>query len=236
MKPAVRLWTMPLFLWGCVSATAAPYPTADLLRQAIADSASQLKQDRMDVEIRDAQKDGIALPLMAAGLRLGDGVCIVYYNATPEDGLTRFFASVRMEDLPVWLNAISVHEMTHCIEQREAYLRRRFDVVLPPGLLPDKPTVQGYLSVVKSGSVETWSETLADIVAVLYFRQAVPDRWRQFAGALAAMRSDLAGKWPEHNTAASLRKIIESDVECPAGQSLFTAAFQVRLKYYAPSQ
>jgi len=34
-------------------------------------------------------------------------------------------------------------------------------------------TVQGYLAVVKSGSVETWAEALADIVSVLYFKEAV---------------------------------------------------------------
>ncbi|MCY7386664.1 MAG: hypothetical protein LH481_01135, partial [Burkholderiales bacterium] len=167
-------------------------------------------------------------PLMAAGLRLGDGVCVVYYNDSPEEGLIQFFEPVTAADLPIWLNSIAAHEVTYCIEQREAYIRRRFEVVLPPGIRHENATVQGYYSVVKSGAVETWGEVLADIVSVLYFRQTVPERWEQFATKLAAMRSDQARRWPEHNTSAWLQKLIASGAERPAHLGLFEAAFQLR--------
>ena len=235
MKRAWQLGTAILGLLSCVSAWSAPYPTADQLRNAIAEISAQLKAEQMEVAMHDAQKEGVALPLMAAGLRLGDGVCVVYYNAKPEEGLIQFFAPVSAQDIPIWLNSIAVHEVTHCIEQREAYIRRRFERVLPPGVTHENVTVQGYFSVVKSGAVENWGEALADIVSVLYFKQTVPDRWQQFAGALAAMRSSQAGKWPEHNTSTWLNKVIAAGADKPEHLSLFEAAFQLR-RQFQPEQ
>ncbi len=235
MKQVWRLGTAVLGLLSCVSGWSAPYPTADQLRNAIAEITPQLKSEQMDVVMLDAQKEGIELPLMAAGLRLGDGVCIVYYNAKPEEGLVQFFEPVSAPDMPIWLNSIAAHEITHCIEQREAYIRRRFERVLPPGVAHENVTVQGYYSVVKSGAVENWGEALADIVSVLYLKQAVPDRWQQFAGTLAAMRSSQAGKWPEHNTSAWLNKVIAAGADKPEHLSLFEAAFQLR-RQFQPEQ
>ncbi len=231
MTPALRLWMLILGLACCVPAQAAPYPTEEQMRTAIAEVSALLKSEKMEVAIHDARKSGVRLPLMSAGLRLGDGVCMVYYNAAPEDGLIQFFESVPAQDLPVWLNSIAVHEITHCIEQREAYIRRRFDLVLPPGIPRENVTVQGYFSVVKSGAVETWGEALADIVSVLYFRQAEPDRWEQFANKLAAMRRTMVGKWPEHDTSAWLRQIIATRADLRPNQSLFETAFQLRRQY-----
>ena len=235
MKRAWRLGTAILGLLFCASVWSAPYPTADQLRDAIAEISAQLKSEQMDVVMLDAQKEGVKLPLMSAGLRLGDGVCVVYYNAKPEEGLIQFFEPVSTQDIPIWLNSIAVHEVTHCIEQREAYIRRRFERVLPPGVAHENVTVQGYFSVVKSGAVETWGEALADIVSVLYLKQAVPDRWQQFAGALAAMRSSQAGKWPEHNTSTWLNKVIAAGADKPEHLSLFEAAFQLR-RQFQPEQ
>jgi hypothetical protein len=231
MKPALRRWVLIVALCSGVAAVATPYPTAEQLRKAVAEISPHLKSEQMALEILDARQEGIKLPLMAAGLRLGDGTCVVYVNDTPEQRLVTFFESVSAQDLPVWLNSIAVHEITHCIEQREAYIRRRFDLVLPPGLPRENVTVQGYLSVVQSGGVETWGEALADIVSVLYFRQVVPERWQHFANTLAALRSDLAGKWPEHDTSPWLRKIIASGANKPPEQSLFETAFALRRQY-----
>jgi len=231
LKRALRSGTIVLGLFYGASAHAAPYPSAGQLRNAIAEIAAQLKSEKMEVKILDAEKEGIKLTLMAAGLRLDDGVCLVYYNATPEDGLTQFFAQVAVPDMPIWLNAIAAHEVTHCIEQREAYIRRRFDLVLPPGVKHENVTVQGYYSVVKSGAVEIWGEALADIVSVLYFKQTVPERWEQFATKLAAMRSNQAAQRPEHNTSAWLKKLIASGAHKPAHLSLFEAAFQLRRQF-----
>ncbi len=235
MKRAWRIGPTVLGLLFCVSVWSAPYPTADQLRNAIAEMSPQLKAEQMEMALFDAQKEGVKLPLMAAGLRLGDGVCVVYYNAKPEEGLVQFFAPVSAHDMPIWLNSIAVHEITHCIEQREAYIRRRFERVLPPGVTDENVTIQGYFSVVKSGALENWGEALADIVSVLYFKQAVPDRWQQFAGALAAMRSSNAGKWPEHNTSAWLNKVIAAGADKPEHLSLFEAAFQLR-RQFQPEQ
>jgi hypothetical protein len=231
MKPALRLLMTIAALFCCTPAFAASYPTAGELRNAIAQIAAQVKSEQLEVEVLDALNEGVTRPMMSAGLSLGDGVCIIYYNTKPEDGLIQFFNSMPAKDMPVWLNSIAIHEVTHCIEQREAYIRGRFDMVLPPGLAREPVTVQGYMSIVHVGAMETWGEALADIASVLYFRQAAPERWREFANRLADMRSGLAGKWPEHDTSPWLRKIIAAGVDIPANQSLFEAAFQLRRQY-----
>jgi hypothetical protein len=231
MKPALRLWVTIAALFCCAPAFAAPYPTADQLRKAIGEIAARVKSEQLEVEILDAREEGVTRPMMSSGLSLGDGVCIVYYNTKPEDGLIQFFDSMPAEDMPIWLNSVAMHEVTHCIEKREAYIRRRFDLVLPPGYSREHLTVQGYMSVAHAGALETWGEALADIASVLYFRQAVPKRWRELAGRLADMRSNLAGKWPEHDTSPWLRKIIAAGAETPANQSLFETAFQLRRQY-----
>ncbi|MCY7389804.1 MAG: hypothetical protein LH481_17415, partial [Burkholderiales bacterium] len=99
--------TIVLGLFCGAAACAAPYPTADQLRQAIVEIAVQLKSEQMEVTMLDARKEGVKLPLMAAGLRLGDGVCVVYYNDSPEEGLIQFFEPVTAADLPIWLNSIA---------------------------------------------------------------------------------------------------------------------------------
>jgi hypothetical protein len=193
----------------------------------------------MEVEVLDAQKEGVRFSLMAAGLSLVDGVCLVFYNTRPEPALDRFFAAMDESDLAVWLTAFAVHEIAHCAEQREAYIRGRFDKVLPPVLARDDLTLQGYLSVVRSGDVEAWGEALADIASVLYFRHAVPERWTQFAQRLAAMRRDLAARWPAHDTSAWLQRIVADDVDAFAHPSLFENAFRLRRLYrpdHAPAR
>ena len=50
-------------------------------------------------------------------------VCLIFYNTKPADGLNQFFDSIDQNDLPVMLTAMAVHEASHCIEQREAYVR-----------------------------------------------------------------------------------------------------------------
>ncbi len=102
---------------------------------------------------------------------------------------------------------------------------------MPPDFESDNVTIQGYLSVVKSGALVKWGEALADIASVLYLKQAVPGRWAHFSNRIAAMRHDLAWKWPEHDTSAWLREIIAAEIGEAANQSLFETAFQLRRRF-----
>ena len=235
MRSVCRHSVAALALLCCIHASAAPYPTEDQLRAAIGAVAVLLKSEGLELEILDARKEGLTRPLLAAGLSLTSGVCLVFYNTEPEDGLIQFFDAIGQKDLPVMLDAMAVHEASHCIEQREAYVHKRFDKVLPPDFNRDNVTIQGYLSVVKSGALVTWSEALADIASVLYLKQAAPDRWQQFASGLAAMRHDLARKWPAHDTSAWLYQIIAADLGEAGNQSLFETAFRLR-RQYRPSE
>jgi len=235
MRSVCRDLVAALALLFCSLASAVPYPTEDQLRAAIVEVAGMLKSEGIELEILDARKEGLTRPLMAAGLSLPRGVCLVFYNTKPEDGLNQFFAAIDRKDLPVLLNAIAVHEASHCIEQREAYVRKRFDKVLPPDFKRDNVTIQSYLSVVKSGALVTWSEVLADIASVLYLKRAVPGQWVRLSRIIAAMRHDLAWKWPEHDTSAWLHQIIAADPGEAMNQSLFDTAFQLR-RQYRPSE
>jgi hypothetical protein len=209
------------------------YPTEAQLRTAIENAAKLLQAEGIDLEMLDAQKAGRTHPLLAAGLNLGSGACLVFYNTKPEDGLTQYFATIAASDLPVLLNAMAVHEAMHCIEQREAYVLEHFDKILPPEFRREGATVQGYLSAVNSGALNTWGEALADIASLLYLKQAAPERWVQLAKSVAGMRHNLAHKWPEHDTSHWLYKIIAADADANASvnQSLFETAFQLRRQY-----
>jgi hypothetical protein len=235
MTLALRIGVAILALICNSAVFAAGYPAEEQLRRAIGEIASLAKGEALEIEILDAQKEGLTQPLMVAGLSLTSGACLVFYNIKPVDELSRFFDTMDERDLAVWLNAIAVHEVTHCIEQREAYILKRFDKVLPPGFTRTDVTLQGYLSVVQSGAVEKWGEALADIAALLYFKQAVPGEWQRFANDLATMRERLAKKYPQHDTASWLRKIIAADTDQGADQSIFEAAFQLR-RQYRPDQ
>jgi hypothetical protein len=221
---------LALLCWS--HAFAAPYPTADQLRTAIVVAATLVKTEGLALEMQDAHTAGVTLPLMAAGLDLRNGVCQIFYNPLPEEGLKPFFDRIAERDLPVWLGAIAVHEATHCIEQREVYIRRQFDKVLPPDFNREGMTLQGYLGVVRSGAVETWGEALADIASVLYLKQAMPDQWMDFAHGIMTMRRSLAGKWPSHDTSPWLNKMIAAPSALPTHQSLFEAAFQLRRQFH----
>lgn len=220
-----------LALFFCIHVWASPYPTEHQLRTAIGEVVGILKAEGLELEILDARKEGLTQPLMAAGLSLPSGVCLIFYNTKPEDGLNQFFDAIDEKDLPVMLTAMAVHEASHCIEQREAYVRKRFDRVLPPDFKRDNVTIQSYLSVVESGAVVTWSEALADIASVLYLKRAVSDRWRHFSNRIAAMRHGLAWKWPAHDTSAWLHQIVAADLGETANQNLFETAFQLRRQY-----
>jgi hypothetical protein len=233
MKLACRHAAAAFALLCCGYASAAPYPTEDQLRTAIENAARLVKAEGLDVEMLDAQKVGVTQPLLGTRLNLGSGACQVFYNTKPEDGLTQFFQTIAANDLPVLLTAMAMHEATHCIEQREAFVHKHFDKILPPGFRPDGATVQGYLSAVKRGELHTWGEALADIASLLYLKQAAPDRWAELAKRVAGMRRDLAHKWPEHDTSPWLYKMIAADADTNASvnQSLFETAFQLRRQY-----
>ena len=217
----------------CSYASAAPYPTESQLRTAIENAAILAKAEDLDVAIFDAQKVGMAQPLLAARLSAETGTCQVFYNTKPEDGLTQYFETIAANDLPVLLIALATHEVAHCVEYREAYVRKRFDKILPPGFRSDSATVQGYMGAVKSGALETWGEALADIASLLYLKQATPNHWLELAKGVAGMRRDLASKWPEHDTSPWLYKIIaaDADANAPLNRSLFETAFQLRRQY-----
>jgi hypothetical protein len=232
MKFACRHFVAVLALLGCsLSVSAAPYPNEKQLRTSLDEAARILKDEGLQLEMVDGPKAGVTLPLLSAGLNVSNGVCVVFYNTAPEEQLRKFFSKIADKDMPTWLNSIAVHEATHCVEQREAYLNHRFEKVLPPGVEHNNMTVQGYLSVVKSGTVHTWGEALADIASILYLKQELPEQWRTYAKGIAAMRHDLAWKWPDHDTSPWLDKIIPSKLELPAGQSLFDSAFQLRRQF-----
>ena len=233
MSQACRHAAAAIALLCCGYASAAPYPTEGQLRTAIENAAKLVKAEGLDLEMFDAQKVGVTQPLLGARLSLGSGACEVFYNTKPEDGLTQFFETIAANDLPVLLNAMAVHEVAHCIEQREAYVRKHFDKILPPGFRPGEATVQGYLSAVKSGALHTWGEALADIASLLYLKQAAPDQWVKLAQSVAGMRRDLARKWPAHDTSPWLYKMIAADADTNAGanRSLFDTAFQLRRQY-----
>lgn len=221
------------FALPATGALAAPYPDEGQLREAIAGVAGLLRGEGMAIEIIDARKAGVTRPLMAAGLHTGRNVCMVFYNPKPAAILGAFFERMPDADLPLWLRAVAVHEITHCVEQREAYVLRRFDRILPPGIAAQGMTIQGYVSAQRAGSLELWGEVLADIAAVLWLQQAVPAEWRRFAGELARLREELAARNPSHQTTAWLRAMLEADARKEDGGTLFDAAMHLRNQYRA---
>lgn len=217
----------------CGCAFAAPYPTEGQLRAAIENAAKILKTEGVELKMFDVQKFGMVQPLLAERLNLESGICEVFFNTKPENGLIQYFETIAANDLPVLLNAMAMHEAAHCVEQREAYIRKRFDKVLPPEFRGDSATVQGYMGAVRSGALETWGVAPADIAALLYLKQAAPDRWVALAKGVAGMRRDLARKWPEHDTSPWLYKMIaaEENANAIVNQRLFELAFQLRRQY-----
>jgi len=217
-------------LWAIV-AQAAGYPTEGQFRQALGDIDGVVRAQAMVLEVRDAQKNGLDRPLFSAGLDLDSNSCVVFFNTRREDGLTQFFAGIDERDMAALLRAMSVHEVTHCVEQREAYVHQHFDRVLPEVYKQDNMTIQGYLSVVQSGAVEAWGEALADISSLLYLKQNVPRRWLELARRISAMRHSLAGKWPEHDTSVWLERLISANPASPDNAGLFDAAFLYRRQF-----
>lgn len=217
------LW--PLF------AHSAGYPTEGEFRQALHDIEDLVRAEGMSLQVLNAQEKGLARPLLAAGLDLGRHACVVYFNTQPEDGLTQFFADVGEHEMAPLLRAMGVHEVAHCVEQREAYVHRRFDRVLPDAYRREDMTIQGYFSVVQSGAVETWGEALADISALLYLKQSVPGQWRALARRISTLRHELAHKWPLNDTSVWLDRVIEADPDTGDQATPFDAAFQYRRQF-----
>jgi hypothetical protein len=218
-----------------LDAYAAGYPTKIQFRQALNDIDGLVHAEGMQLEVLDAQKEGLDNPLLAAGLNIDTNTCVVFFNTRPEDGLTQFFAGLSEADLPQVLRALSVHELAHCVEQREAYVRKRFDKVLPDDYQQDDMTIDGYVSVVKSGAVETWGEALADISSLLYLKRTAPDHWLNLARRVSAMRHETAHKWPLNDTSVWLDRLIEANPDIVGSASLFDAAFQYR-KQFRPGE
>ena len=227
---AVKWIAVFALLWA-VGAQAAGYPTESQFRQALGDIDVLVRAEGMALEVQDAQKEGLTLPLLSAGLNIDTNTCVVFFNTRPEDGLVQFFSAINEHELPLLLRAMSVHEVTHCVEQREAYVLKRFDKVLPDTYRQDDMSIQGYFSVVKSGAVETWGEALADISSVLYLKQTVPDQWLELARRICAMRRDLASKWPTHDTSVWLDQLIEANPDIDDRTNVFDAAFQYRKQF-----
>jgi hypothetical protein len=228
----IAFWgvTVLTLLWS-MGVHAAGYPTESQLRQALGDIDGLVRAEGMALEVLDAQKEKITLPLLSAGLNIDTKVCVVYFNTRPEGGLIQFFSTIKERDMALLLRAMVAHEVTHCIEQREAYVLKHFDRVLPEAFKQNDMTIQGYFSVVKSGAVETWGEALADISSLLYLKQTAPGQWHDLARRISAMRHDLAVKWPKHDTSVWLNRLIEANPDNVDGASLFDAAFRYRQQF-----
>src|ERR1700674_4925233 len=112
MKAACLHAAAALTLLCSIDASAAPYPTEEQFRTSIGAVAGLLKLEGLELEILDARKEGLTRPLLSTGLDLTSGVCLVFFNTRPEDGLTQFFGALSQKDMPVMLNAIAVHEIT----------------------------------------------------------------------------------------------------------------------------
>lgn len=231
MRVLRRAFWPACLLFASVSAQALPYPDEARFRTAIAASAPLLKAENIGMEILDARKEGLKRPLLAAGLSLKDRVCLIFFNTEPVADMQTFFDAMQPEDMRLWLDVLAVHETAHCVEQRDAYLNKQFDKVLPPGYPHEGMNVQGYLSVVKSGAVEAWGEAFADIAALLYMQQREPDRWPELAAQLLQLRGERAKLDPEHDTSPWLRKFIARPPAPAPGQSLYERAFQLRRLY-----
>jgi hypothetical protein len=227
----VAIGVLALGLCCAMGADAAGYPTESQFRRALDEVAAMVRAEGMELRVLDAQKEGLTRPLLAAGLNIEANACLVFFNTRPEDGLTQFFARLSERDLPPILRAISVHELTHCVEQREAYVRQRFDKVLPDAYRQSGMTIQGYISVVKSGALETWGEALADISSLLFLKQTMPDRWLHLARRISAMRHELAHRWPQHDTSAWLDRLIDANPEIDEDANVFDAAFKYRKQF-----
>lgn len=220
-------------LFGNVNADAAGYPKERQFREAIEDVAGVVRAEGMALKVLDAQKEGLSRPLLSATFDIASNACMVFFDTRPENSLTQFFASLTEPDMALILRAISVHEMAHCVEKREAYVRQRFDKVLPDSYKPSDMTTQGYISVVESGALENWGEALADISSVLYLKRADPGRWRYLARRISTMRQELAAKWPQHDTSPWLNRLIDADPEIGTDANLFDMAFKYR-KLFRP--
>ena len=228
----IASWGVAVFtvLWS-IGVHAAGYPTESQFRQALGDIDALVRAEGMTLEVLDAQKENITLPLLSAGLNIDNNSCVVFFNTRPEDGLVQFFSIIKEREMASLLRAMAVHEVTHCVEQREAYVLKNFDKVLPDAFRQDDMTIHGYFSVVKSGVVETWGEALADISSLLYLKQNVPGQWLSMAHRISAMRRDLAGKWPKHDTSVWLNRLIQANPDIATGTSLFDAAFRYRQQF-----
>lgn len=226
---ALAIGALGLTWAGAVAA--AGYPTESQFRQALGEVASLVRAEGMELKVLDALKEGLTRPLFSAGLNIEANACVVFFNTRPEGGLTEFFADLKDSDMPALLRAMSVHEIAHCVEQREAYVRQRFDKVLPEAYKRSNMSIQGYISVVKSGALETWGEALADISSLLYLKQTQPGRWLYLARRISAMRHELAHRWPQHDTSAWLDRMIDANPEVGGGASLFDEAFKYRKQF-----
>lgn len=209
---------------------AATYPNEAQFRRAIAEVAPVAAAESLVLEALDAQKENLKRPFMASGLSLINGNCMVFYNTQPFADLKEFFDTMPEADLPLWLRVMAVHEITHCVEQREAFVHRRFARALPPGHIVKGMTVKGYLSDVKTREVGLWQEALADISAVLYLQQAEPTRWKRYAEELAALRAELAPRHPAHVTTGWIEQMLEREPVVRKGESVFERAFVLRME------
>ncbi len=218
---------------ACGMTAAAPYPNENQLRDAISAVAHLVRNEGMGIEIVDARKAGVARPLMAAGLNTSRNLCMVFYNPKPASILEPFFDRMPEEDLGLWLKAIAVHELTHCVEQREAYVLARFDRILPPGLPVEGMTVQGYVSAQRAGTFELWSEALSDVAAILWLQEVAPAVWKRFALDFARLREELASRNPSHQTAVWLHAMLAADAHRQNDQSIFDAAIRLRIQYHS---
>jgi hypothetical protein len=227
------VWSACLLL-ACASAQALPYPDESQFRTAASTAERILKTESIPMELLDARKERVSRPLMSAGLSLRDGVCLIFFNVDPVADVQPFFDGMQTQDFPILMRALAVHESAHCVEQRDAYLNKEFDKVLPPTIPREGMNVQGYLSVVRSGAVEAWGEAFADLAALLYIKQEEPERWVDLAKQLLTLRIERAKLDPEHDTSPWIQRFIEERPSAVAGQTIFDRAFELR-RLYRPS-
>lgn len=229
----VKKFVSLLFVLGALLASTiawtAPYPTKTQFEDAIAAIAPMVKQ-QAGLEVIAESGGGWDVSLMAANLARGK--CRIVYDLEPTKEIIQdFFLPIADENLAAWLRAIVVHEATHCVQYKDAFMDGHLDGIVPPQYSRQITTIEAFILKRQEEPFTLWREAASDIAAVLYLAEEAPSCWRILVSHLYDIRRREASSAPEHDTSAWILGMLNSTQEPLVSQSnLFEAAFTLRVK------
>lgn len=163
-----------------------------------------------------------------ASMATGYGFCVLNMSSQK---LLRELPPPTVSVSPLWIQGVMVHEFAHCLDGLRDYKAFTQGLISANSIAPvDRPRVNDVLSFLeaqRTSSTLLWRESLADIMAIQFWKLSVPAQATNLIAKLREQRLKSQSSDPSHATMCWIDHAAGAEVPA-SNEQLFESADRLR--------